>query len=941
MKKIKMKKLLAAMLSVVLVLQTGVYAFAEPETGIPEVESVSQDEAPVNDDAEAPGKQQEVSQNEADAAEEPEAEEDIEDEAATEEETPEVSENEAGSMEAEAENTVLMEETAENFEGIESLEADEDYDADTVFFRAETEEKAREVAQSYGGTLESYAYEIGVIRFDEKTGSVSEHVLNAVRDNKNIDTVVYPNYYGKLYENSEAKQEYSMVYSQINAASGVNDPLYEKQWFHGAINNEDAWTRSTGKGVVVGVVDSGVDLDHEDLKDNIAGSVDVITEGGSGQDDHNHGSNCAGIIAAVRGNGKGGAGVAPDAKIFSAKAADSEGYLSLASQVMGVRAATEYGVNIISMSFGGHGNASAYRLLQDAVNDATNAGIICIAAAGNECTSNKAYPAALNNVLAVAAYNEQNGLCPFSNYGKWVDIAAPGNNILSLTKDGKYGSMNGTSQATPMVSAVAALIYSSNPEFLNNKNKTTVDEVKRILLSTTDGFTYSCNGHSQKGGVDAAKALGVTKPALEMPQKPEITSVVNEGNGQVTVSIQTATAGASIYYTLDESSPATDTKRIKYSSPIVLSRSGKYTVKAVSVKEYSSGQLCSDEAKTSLTVNATASAKDVITSTEGEYLMDTVSKTTADMSGVLTGGEYTFSSSNKKAATVNDRGIITAVGNGKAKITAKQKGAKEKVTVNIKVTTPVTGIKVKTSTGLVMNGTDVKNAVIAPGGSIKLTALLSGAKTPAGNVKPSVTGVEWTSGNPDLISVSGKGVLKCPKKANTGGTSVITCSSKDGSGVSISFEVKVVPKAKMLGDLRETCIYSVHKKLYNYMDKAVTKSATKCDVGGSIKVSELYKGAMENFRKVTKYQKRRELWGAEAPNGRMVYDYAVAYYYSTVPMYDEMKAVLPKNSDTYVKSLTRYGTPDEIVFSKPGTYTLKLMTIDGSNKAFKLIVHVQ
>ena len=260
--------------------------------------------------------------------------------------------------------------------------------------------------------------------------------------------------------------------------------------------------------------------------------------------------------------------------------------------------------------------------------------------------------------------------------------------------------------------------------------------------------------------------------------------------------------------------------------------------------------------------------------------------------------------------------------------------------MNISVTTPVTGIKVKTATGLVLDGDGVKDAVITPGGSIKLTPLLSGAKTSIGNVKPSDTKVEWTSAGPDIVSVTSKGVLKCAKKTSTGGTAVITCAAKDGSGLSISFTVKVVPRAKKLAEVKDIVLWSVHRVCYMSWYKAETKASVKCPAGGSIKISQLGNGTLESFYKVTKSKTERIRARFKDQYGNYRYDMMIRTSINAVTITDEVKAQLPKNSNALVKSRTKYGTPDEIVFSKAGTYTLKIVTIDGSNKTFKLNVVV-
>jgi subtilisin family serine protease len=292
------------------------------------------------------------------------------------------------------------------------------------------------------------------------------------------------------------------------------------------VNAEEAWHTPQGSGVIVAVVDTGVDLDHPDLNGNLVPGT-TIMKGSTklGKDDNGHGTHVAGIIAAeinnmmdlavqAAGNNawKGGTvGVAPQAKIMPVKVLNSGGSGAVADIAKGITYAADKGAQIINMSLGG-GFAQS---VKDAILYAYNRGVLVISAAGNGNTENPSYPAADPLSLSVAAVDSSDVRAPFSNYGNTVDVAAPGVNILSTFIDvddggesggltGAYGRISGTSMATPAAAGVAALIKSLHPTW-------TPIEVASQLLATADNIDALNPGFAGKlgaGRIDAAAAVG-------------------------------------------------------------------------------------------------------------------------------------------------------------------------------------------------------------------------------------------------------------------------------------------------------------------------------------------------------------------------------------------------------------------------------------------------
>ena len=252
-----------------------------------------------------------------------------------------------------------------------------------------------------------------------------------------------------------------------------NDPGYPSQWGPKDINAPLAWNITLGSsGVIVAIVDTGVDYNHPDLASNYyPGGYDFINNDANPIDDNGHGTHVAGIAAAVTNNGIGVAGIS-QSRIMAEKVLSSSGSGSYSAVASGITHATNNGAKIISMSLGG---SSSSITLQNAVNYAWNKGVLIVAAAGNDGSGRISYPAAYSNVIAVSALNQGDSFAVYSNHGKKIELSAPGTNVYSTYLGGGYTSLSGTSMATPFVSGSAALVLSKNGGLTNQQVRNILD----------------------------------------------------------------------------------------------------------------------------------------------------------------------------------------------------------------------------------------------------------------------------------------------------------------------------------------------------------------------------------------------------------------------------------------------------------------------------------
>jgi thermitase len=320
----------------------------------------------------------------------------------------------------------------------------------------------------------------------------------------------------------------------------LNDPFIKEKWGLTRTNAHKAWEISQGsKDIIVAVIDTGTDIRHKDLSENLwvnAGEIGLdrngndkatnrIDDDGNGfiddvhgwnfvsnsndlADNHGHGTHIAGIIGARGGNGYGITGVAPRVSIMTLKYYDpkSPGANNLKNTIQSIRYAIKMGAKVINYSGGGtEYSAEEYA----AVKEAERKGILFIAAAGNERSNTDDpdkhyYPAdyELSNVISVTAVNEkETKVLPSSNYGvRTVDLAAPGDQIYSALPGDSFGRMTGTSQATAFTTGVAVLVMAHRPEF-------SASDVKKYILKTGDEYSSLLSKTGSAKLLNAYKAL--------------------------------------------------------------------------------------------------------------------------------------------------------------------------------------------------------------------------------------------------------------------------------------------------------------------------------------------------------------------------------------------------------------------------------------------------
>ncbi len=310
----------------------------------------------------------------------------------------------------------------------------------------------------------------------------------------------------------------------------TNDPLISQQWglFKAkfADPGTSAWDINKGStSIKIAILDTGIDQNHEDLVSKIVVNKNFTTS--STVDDlYGHGTHVAGIAAAVINNNIGVAGSGYNSVLMNVKVLDDRGSGYYSWVANGIIWAVDNGAKVINMSLGG---SMASSILEDAINYAWSKGAVVVAAAGNDGSDAPSYPAYYTNAIAVAATDSSDLKTSWSNYGSWVDVAAPGSSIYSTLPNhsnriGKrnYGSLSGTSMAAPYVAGLAGLVWASglcsNNTCVRNQIESTSDSVPGTGLY----WTY--------GRINALNALG----GVSLPQHYAL-EVFKNGNGNGSV----------------------------------------------------------------------------------------------------------------------------------------------------------------------------------------------------------------------------------------------------------------------------------------------------------------------------------------------------------------------------------------------------------------------
>jgi len=531
------------------------------------------------------------------------------------------------------------------------------------------------------------------------------------------------------------------------------DPFIGRQWYLnnvGVTGTNGAWNISTGKDIRVAVIDSGICTTHPDLRGNTTAALNTAGHAINGAvDNHGHGTHVSGIIAAIRNNGIGIAGVAPEAKIISIKALDLVwaagwgSYLaasgSSADITRAVNLAVSRGAQIINMSLGGWGSFPSQDIVyRDSIINASNRGIVVVAAAGNETEDLfddiTSYPAAFPTVITVSATTEQNTLAEYSNFStapatdpRSITIAAPGGDgvrgtageMLSTYKNNSYKRISGTSMAAPVVSGVVALVLASNRIQSDNANR--VDAVTSLLTSTAqkDGALGTTPRDFGAGLVRADRAVGaditgtpnlILVPNLGgyIPPGPPAQATALVGEGRTITLLPVFSPGRPGNTTLTNwISSATGVATVTNRGVV---RGVSPGVTTISAEHAGTGAKASIQIQVfpstgAISLNQTSVERDVGGTFQLSVANVTPSGPTGAMGGVSSGTsqrtQFTFTSSNDRIATVDEFGLVTARGSGTARITVTARdGSGTRAVCSVRVSQPVLIVGITNRIGL-------------------------------------------------------------------------------------------------------------------------------------------------------------------------------------------------------------------------------------------------
>lgn len=240
-------------------------------------------------------------------------------------------------------------------------------------------------------------------------------------------------------------------------------------WGVNQIRAPEVWSRSTGKRIKIGIIDTGVDYTHPDLQRSVYGGINLVQRHLLPMDDNGHGTHIAGTISAAS-QRSGIVGVAPQGALHAIKAFDFKGSAFVSDIIQGIEWCLQYRMDIINMSFGMKNHSKA---LEAAVRNAVYSGKVVVASSGNSGKINQMdYPARFPHTISVGATTRSHKIAAFSNRGQRIDIYAPGDKIYSTWLRGKYNVMSGTSMATSHVTGVIALMLAAKPGLSPKQIKT-------------------------------------------------------------------------------------------------------------------------------------------------------------------------------------------------------------------------------------------------------------------------------------------------------------------------------------------------------------------------------------------------------------------------------------------------------------------------------------
>jgi thermitase len=287
---------------------------------------------------------------------------------------------------------------------------------------------------------------------------------------------------------SNIKKDHScklLPYKKIDCVSML-DAQQKAGWGITAFDLPEAWKYSQGENAVIAVLDTGADLDHPDLKDNLLEGINLVNKGTPPEDDNGHGTHVTGILVAEN-NDIGMVGVCPRAKVVPVKVLDKNGSGNLFTVADGIRWAADRGVDFIQMSLG---SPEKVQNVRKAIQYATSKGVVTFCAAGNAGNTKEIfYPANYPETIAIGAITQDFKRANFSCTGQNLDFMAPGADIFSTFPDNWYATLSGTSMACPFAVGVAALVLSYVKAGKSNINLKSVDDYRDLFKQYTTPIT--------------------------------------------------------------------------------------------------------------------------------------------------------------------------------------------------------------------------------------------------------------------------------------------------------------------------------------------------------------------------------------------------------------------------------------------------------------------
>ncbi len=360
--------------------------------------------------------------------------------------------------------------------------------------------------------LKAIASKYGIEPKFNSAFSKGDHLYVLKGDAKVLEQLKQSDELRNLTEYVEANYVYS---TDFFGGTTPNDPMYKDQWNLKAIDVEQAWQRTKGKGITIAVIDTGVSR-VDDLKNtNFVKGYDFVNDREDASDDNGHGTHVAGTIAQSTNNNFGVAGIAYEANIMPLKVLSASGGGTISDIAEAIIFAADNGANVINMSLGGGGES---KLMQEAIDYAYKKGVTIVAAAGNSNRNAAFYPARYPKVIAVSATSATGEKAPYSNYGAGVDVAAPGgaiargkdgdssggilqNTIDPATKQSVFRAFQGTSMASPHVAGVVALIEASGVK--------DPEKVLQVLKQSSRKVSDDTLNYYGAGHLNAAEAVKV------------------------------------------------------------------------------------------------------------------------------------------------------------------------------------------------------------------------------------------------------------------------------------------------------------------------------------------------------------------------------------------------------------------------------------------------